>query len=79
MPISEQSSSIRVRSVRRIHLREPIPVYDVTVSGTDNFRLACGVYAHNSKDISDAMAAVAFTLTTYARRLYKPKIGATVF
>ncbi len=51
----------RVLSVRRVEAHEE--VYDLTVPGTENFALAAGVFVHNSKDLSDAMAGVAYGLT----------------
>jgi hypothetical protein len=36
------------------------PVYDITVSETENFALATGVFVHNSKDVSDAVAGVCY-------------------
>lgn len=57
----------RVLSVRRVVADEP--VYDITVPGLENFALAAGVFVHNSKDCSDAMAGVVYGLT-YRRELW---------
>ena len=70
---------MRIKSVKRVHLSAPVPVYDVTVDGTQNFQLASGVFVHNSKDVSDAMAGVDYTLTQYAPKLIKAQIQPTVY
>ena len=54
---------MRVRSVTRITLDEAVPVYDLTVPGTENFALAAGPFVHNSKDCSDALAGALWTLS----------------
>lgn len=54
---------MRVKAVRRIFLEEPVPVYDITVHGTENFKLANGPFVHNSKDIADGLAGVVYGLT----------------
>lgn len=36
-------------------------VYDLSVPGTENFALTAGVFVHNSKDVSDALAGAYFT------------------
>lgn len=54
---------MKVIAVRRVTLAEPVPVYDVSVPGLENFKLANGPFIHNSKDISDALAAVGYGLT----------------
>lgn len=41
-------STIKVKSIKRISLPEPVPVYDVTVPIYENFMLANGVIVHNS-------------------------------
>lgn len=51
----------RVLSVTAIDSH--VGVYDLTVPGLENFALAAGVFVHNSKDIADAMAGVAYGLT----------------
>ena len=38
---------VTVKSVRRIHLPEPVEVCDLTVAKHHNFALASGVYVHN--------------------------------
>ncbi len=54
---------MRVKAVRRILLEKPVPVYDLTVQGTENFKLANGPFVHNSKDVADALAGVVYGLT----------------
>lgn len=54
---------MRIRSVKRINPPTPVPVFDITVHGTENFKLAYGPYVHNSKDVSDAVAGVVQGLT----------------
>lgn len=55
---------MKVRKVTPIHLDEPIPVYDIEVPDNHNFKLKAGVFVHNSKDVSDAVAGVVYGLTT---------------
>lgn len=54
---------MKVKSVTHLHLPEAVPVYDLTVTGTENFKLAAGPFVHNSKDVSDALAGVVYGLT----------------
>ena len=53
---------MKVKSVRRVILDTPVPVFDLTVHGPENFKLHNGPVVHNSKDCSDALAGVAFGL-----------------
>ena len=46
---------MKIKSSKLIKLSEKVPVYDIEVSETSNFKLAAGVVVHNSKDISDAL------------------------
>lgn len=41
-------TSLTVTSVKRITLDKPVPVYDLTVTGNNNFVLGCGAVVHNS-------------------------------
>ena len=41
---------MQVKSVTKKQYEVPIPVYDLTVSGTENFCLANGVVVHNCAD-----------------------------
>lgn len=50
---------MRIKTVTRLSLDVPVPVYDLTVAGTHNFCLVAGkVFVHNSKDVSDAICGV---------------------
>lgn len=46
----------KVVSVKAVALENPVPVYDISVETWNNFALAGGVFVHNSKDTSDAVA-----------------------
>lgn len=46
---------MRVVKVTPISLIDPVPVYDMEVPGTSNFKLAAGPYVHNSKDVHDGV------------------------
>lgn len=46
----------RVKRVLPINVTEPVEVFDIEVEGTSNFALTSGVFVHNSKDTSDAVA-----------------------
>lgn len=48
------------------------PVYDITVPETENFALATGVFVHNSKDVSDAVAGVCFLCVEKAPSMPSP-------
>lgn len=54
---------MRVLQVESFKSPVPVPVYDLTVPGTENFKLASGPVVHNSKDVSDALAGVVYGLT----------------
>lgn len=56
---------MRIKSVRKVLLEKPVPVYDLTVEDTENFKLSKGPYVHNSKDLSDAMAHVALMVSRH--------------
>ena len=43
-------------------LPQPVPVFDVSVPGPENFLLAAGVFVHNSKDVADAVCGAYTTL-----------------
>ena len=59
---SSTQKNHRVISIK--HVEQPVEVWDITVEKTENFALASGVFVHNSKDISDALASCCFTLMT---------------
>ena len=52
----------KVRDIIHVTLDSPVPVYDLEVDEWDNFALAAGIIVHNSKDICDAVAVVAWHL-----------------
>ena len=54
---------MRIRKVTWLHLDHPVPVFDLSVPGTENFALAAGPFVHNSKDCADALAGVLWTLS----------------
>lgn len=54
---------MKVKAIRRVTLPEPVPVYDLSVPGPENFKLFNGPFVHNSKDCADAVAAVTYGLT----------------
>lgn len=58
---SSKAKNHRVLSVR--HVTSTEEVYDLTVPGFENFALSSGVFVHNSKDVSDALAGVVYGLT----------------
>jgi len=60
---------MKIRSINTIHLTEPVPVYDISVPGTENFALAAGPFVHNSKDTADAVAGVIASLEEYSLRV----------
>lgn len=53
---------MRVLQVRKVTLLQPVPVFDVSVPGPENFLLAAGVFVHNSKDVADAVCGAYTTL-----------------
>lgn len=51
----------KIKSV--IQIAKSCPVYDLTIEDNPNFALACGVFVHNSKDISDSLAGAVWDLS----------------
>lgn len=49
----------------------PVPVYDLEVDEWSNFALACGVFVHNSKDVSDAVCGMCWGVTTAKQGLFE--------
>lgn len=47
---------MKIKRVTKVETFEYEPVYDLTVDGTENFCLANGAVAHNSKDLADSLA-----------------------
>jgi len=58
----------RVVEVRQGSLRD---VYDLSVPGTENFALTAGVFVHNSKDVSDAVAGVVWLCLNDERAMHE--------
>ena len=54
--VSARRYNHQVWAVIPVVLSEPVPVYDLEVDEYANFALASGVFVHNSKDVSDAVA-----------------------
>ena len=50
------SGNITVSNIALVVSNKEIPVYDLTVPIYENFALSCGVFVHNSKDVSDSVA-----------------------
>ena len=63
LPVRTSRQNHRVLSVKPVTAPAE-PVYDLTVPGLENFALASGVFVHNSKDCSDAMAGAAYGIMT---------------
>ena len=53
---------MKIKSIKRIKLKESVPVYDLTVDGTENFALESGIIVHNSKDVADAVCGVVHSI-----------------
>ena len=51
-----------VVTVNRIQTETPVPVYDFSVPGTENFCLANGCVVHNSKDLLDSMVGATYSM-----------------
>lgn len=47
----------------QVNLKKEVAVYDLEVDVWSNFALLAGVYVHNSKDIADSIATVAYELS----------------
>jgi len=54
---------IKILNVKKVKLREPVAVYDMTIEGTYNFVLGNGAVVHNSKDVADSCTGVISGLT----------------
>ena len=64
----------KVRAVIPVKLDEPVPVYDLEVDDYHNFALSGGVFVHNSKDLSDAVAGAVYNAVANTKRNTKTKI-----
>ena len=53
-----EKNNHKVVSIKKIKLKSPIPVYDITVPVYNNFALDSGIFVHNSKDLADAIIRV---------------------
>lgn len=51
---------MKVVSVKKVKLENPVRVYDLTVYKYQNFKLADGCFVHNSKDVSDSLAGAVY-------------------
>jgi hypothetical protein len=60
--LKDRDLNHKVRAVIPVTLEEPVPVYDLEVDDFSNFALTSGVFVHNSKDVSDALAGCLWTL-----------------
>ena len=45
------------------YIEQPCKVYDLTIEDNPNFALDCGVFVHNSKDVSDSLAGAVWNAT----------------
>lgn len=63
-------TSSKIKSIKKVKVEEPIPVYDIEVPNYNNFTLSNGLVVHNSKDILDTLAANVYKMN----REYAPKI-----
>jgi len=52
---SGKETNHKVRVIIPVHLKEPVPVYDLSVEKWSNFSLSAGVVVHNSKDVADTI------------------------
>lgn len=48
---------------------EDVPVYDLEIEDNHNFALDCGIFVHNSKDLSDSLAGATFNATIHKQNL----------
>ena len=53
----------KIKSIEKKILDKPIPVYDIEVPYYSNFILGNGCIVHNSKDVSDTIAACVYNAT----------------
>ncbi|MFH2231899.1 MAG: HNH endonuclease, partial [Patescibacteria group bacterium] len=53
---SPRCNNHKIRAVIPVHLKQAVPVYDLEVDEHHNFALSSGIFVHNSKDVSDAVA-----------------------
>lgn len=60
--------SKKIKSIKRISLDSPTPVYDLEIKEGNNFCLANGVVVHNSKDIADALCGSLWSCLQFQRQ-----------
>lgn len=54
---------MRVTKITKITTESLVPVYDLSVIGTENFCLANGCVVHNSKDLLDSLVGSVWGVT----------------
>lgn len=75
--LAETGVNHKVRAVIPVKLQVPVPVYDLEVEEYHNFALSSGVFVHNSKDLTDAVAAVCVHCLEISK-VYKAKLPGMV-
>lgn len=70
-----RSANHKVVSVRHIHLKDSVPVYDLSVGVDHNYRLACGVFVGNSHGVgvkgTNATSEFLDVVSCYKGKWYK--------
>ena len=59
---------ILIDSIKRVKV-DDVPVYDLEIEDNHNFALDCGIFVHNSKDLSDSLAGATFNATIHKQNL----------
>lgn len=67
MPVTTLGPAYGATAFIEVTTKQPIPVYDLEVDVWDNFALTAGIIVHNSKDLSDCVAAIAWQLVGTAQ------------
>ena len=65
--IGTESICVKQSLIKRYN--DAIPVYDLEIEDNHNFALAAGVFAHNSKDMSDSLAGALYNATLHKQEL----------
>ena len=60
---------VKIQHIEILKYSDPIPVFDMEVPETHNFLLECGVFVHNSKDMSDSLAGALWNATLHKQSL----------
>lgn len=55
----------KIVSIKKISVKNEIPVYDIEVPQTNNFALSAGIFVHNSKDTADALGQLVYNATIH--------------